>query len=1026
MVTANVLPAHPTTVVVGAGLSGLQTAAQFLALGHRVCVLERAEDVGGVWLRYTSFNIQGNLSRSCHATSSAFQTSPARPSWSPRSTPRNQLYRHIIFRAHVTRLHRLAGAWQCFYDVEEPLPGGGGGGGGADGMVVQHRMTADFVVVATGLHSTPAVPPIECPHLFRGQMLHAYDLPPDEELPEQLAGCRVVILGGGKVAVDTATRLAAAGAASTAVVFKQAHWPITRFPLDKKGGGNGGSSNGSGDGGSGGGGGSSTAKARRSSSSSSSRGPHFTSLLYNRWAGAMLDPYYDAGLAGRAAGAVTRPLRRLFWRRIEKSLLAQNGLTRATHGGSSGGAGAGVGSSDAAALLPPLPLDRDLLTGGLVHDGQWSAALASGEVTAIRGEPHRFTPDGLLLRCGTVVPADVVVLATGYRKDYGFIDADILTKLGGQRDGLYLYRHVLPPLVRNIAFVGCEASSFNSPLTSYLQCMWLASCLQNRVRLPPPAEMMKDLQRQMRWQRRVLPPQADRAAQIGIYTQHYHDTLLRDMGLSPRRKPNLWRECFEPYTAADFRDLPFLGLGPDGGVRSKRSGSAAAAAASARASSAATAAQAQYADHHHHHDASDGDGEGEGGGPARRIRISAAAAAAVAGGAYVSGDGGAGAAAGPSVGFALPPPARLAAASGSETDGRLVSATGSSGTGGLGGEAPRSGSALLAAALASTSGGAGGGAGGGGGGGGVSGMSSSRVLDTLYEGGEAGGGGGGGAQAAESAHGPATGSRMRPPGGSSGQLGGSSGQLGSSSGHSLLPPHGSGGAGVGVGVGLAPPETPAGMALAASALPGGAAVMASAASLGGGAAGPASSGSLGGPGRRHGRLPGSCRGLAVHVGVRRRFPVRGGRAHLHPAPHRQVRERCTGWWWWCVCGWVWVWWGSCKYQPNTKPKPTKTRGVQAEALVASDSIYGMWAEASWSSRASGAGDKCRRPGSMVRTTAQDRHADATSKTHELPGDQESSPDARQGASGQERDMWKRGTAKIGRAGHSERAEACRR
>lgn len=113
-------------------------------------------------------------------------------------------------------------------------------------------------------------------------------------------------------------------------------------------------------------------------------------------------------------------------------------------------------------------------------------------------------------------------------------------------------------------FVTPQASSFNSPLTSYLQCMWLASCLQvrgrrgagggrrgaggrshwgvskafpsrcghdgpgstcraapapphtppaatprlppaaapplhqNRVRLPPPAEMMKDLQRQMR------------------------------------------------------------------------------------------------------------------------------------------------------------------------------------------------------------------------------------------------------------------------------------------------------------------------------------------------------------------------------------------------------------------------------------------------------------------------------------------------------------------------------------------------
>ena len=71
----------------------------------------------------------------------------------------------------------------------------------------------------------------------------------------------------------------------------------------------------------------------------------------------------------------------------------------------------------------------------------------------------------------------------------------------------------------------------------------------------------------------------------------------------------------------------------------------------------------------------------------------------------------------------------------------------------------------------------------------------------------------------------------------------------------------------------------------------------------------------------------------------------------------------------------------------------------------------MWAEASWSSRASGAGDKCRRPGSVARTTAQDRHADATSKTHDVPGDQGSSPDARQGASDQERDMCEGGKAK---------------
>ena len=50
-------------------------------------------------------------------------------------------------------------------------------------------------------------------------------------------------------------------------------------------------------------------------------------------------------------------------------------------------------------------------------------------------------------------------------------------------------------------------------------------------------------------------------------------------------------------------------------------------------------------------------------------------------------------------------------------------------------------------------------------------------------------------------------------------------------------------------------------------------------------------------------------------------------------------------------------------------------GAQVEALVVSYNTYGMGAETSWSSKASGAGDKCRRPGSMARTTAQDRHAE---------------------------------------------------
>jgi hypothetical protein len=43
-----------------------------------------------------------------------------------------------------------------------------------------------------------------------------------------------------------------------------------------------------------------------------------------------------------------------------------------------------------------------------------------------------------------------------------------------------------------------QANSLNNPLTSALQAAWLAACMEGRVRLPPPASMLKDVQREMK------------------------------------------------------------------------------------------------------------------------------------------------------------------------------------------------------------------------------------------------------------------------------------------------------------------------------------------------------------------------------------------------------------------------------------------------------------------------------------------------------------------------------------------------
>ena len=65
--------------------------------------------------------------------------------------------------------------------------------------------------------------------------------------------------------------------------------------------------------------------------------------------------------------------------------------------------------------------------------------------------------------------------------------------LGLQKDGLYLYRNVLPPKVPGLAFVGSEVSTFNNVLTSGLQAEWLARVLHGDVVLPPMEALVADV-----------------------------------------------------------------------------------------------------------------------------------------------------------------------------------------------------------------------------------------------------------------------------------------------------------------------------------------------------------------------------------------------------------------------------------------------------------------------------------------------------------------------------------------------------
>ena len=105
-------------------------------------------------------------------------------------------------------------------------------------------------------------------------------------------------------------------------------------------------------------------------------------------------------------------------------------------------------------------------------------ALKAGTVKDKLGAIDKFVEDGVILKDGSKLEADIVVFATGFTKSYDYFDEETTKALDRQKDGLYLYRQIVPPNVKNLAFIGSEMSTFNNILTQGLQTIWLKKYLQ--------------------------------------------------------------------------------------------------------------------------------------------------------------------------------------------------------------------------------------------------------------------------------------------------------------------------------------------------------------------------------------------------------------------------------------------------------------------------------------------------------------------------------------------------------------------
>jgi dimethylaniline monooxygenase (N-oxide forming) len=471
--------------VIGAGVSGLAAAKAFAGHGHKVTIIEKSSDLGGVWDPSRSYpDVQTQSPKDLYRyTDKAMPDSY--PEW-PKG-PQVHAYLADYARGHgLDRMLRLKTEVAAMNRRADGKPGWTLELASANGAAKQDF---DFVAICTGQFSEPQTLSLAGEEAFRangGQILHSSNYN-DASLAK---GQSVVVLGGAKSATDIAVNAVNCGASQVTIVYREPVWRIPYFV--------GGLVN-------------------------------FKRILYIR-AQEQMFASWGIGKRARLAHAVAKPFVWANWRGLESLLKAQFKLSQCN-------------------MVPKTRIEDGINCSIPIATPDFYPMVADGRIKAICGTFDRYDGKAIVMSNGARVGADIAVLAIGYKLGVPFLGEDDRRRLVEADGQYRLYRLIVSPDLPDAGFVGFNSSFCTVLCAEMAASWLVRYADGKLARQPSAQEMRDNIEMMLHFKRVERPAAAVYGGLcVAPYHYKHFDELLADIGATKRRR-NPLKEMFTPPDA---------------------------------------------------------------------------------------------------------------------------------------------------------------------------------------------------------------------------------------------------------------------------------------------------------------------------------------------------------------------------------------------------------------------------------------------------------------------------------------------